>query len=111
MILGINISESPVFGEQEETDYNRHFGSVCYSPLFVFNQLGDCEGAKLRPDNVHTPTTGWRCWPPSWPATNGQACAIAIWADAAFGKPELYEYLEDPRTLNAIRLPSNEVLE
>jgi len=27
---------------------------VCYHPLFVFNQFRDCEGAKLRPGNVHS---------------------------------------------------------
>ena len=35
-------------GEQEGASYNGHFGSMCYHPLFVFNQFGDCEGAKLR---------------------------------------------------------------
>ena len=32
-------------------------------------------------------------------------------ADAAFAKPEVYEYLEERRVLYAIRLPSNEVLQ
>ena len=32
-------------------------------------------------------------------------------ADAAFAKPEVYEYLEERRVLCAIRLPSNEVLQ
>ena len=32
-------------------------------------------------------------------------------ADAAFAKPEVYEYLEERRLLYAIRLPSNEVLQ
>ena len=47
-------SESPVHGEQEGASYNGHFGSMCYHPLFVFNQFGDCEGAKLRAGNVHS---------------------------------------------------------
>ena len=46
-------SESPVDGEQKGTAYNGHLGCVCHHPLFVFNQFGDCEGAKLRPGNVH----------------------------------------------------------
>ena len=41
-------------GEQEGASYNGHFGSMCYHPLFVFNQFGDCEGAKLRAGNVHS---------------------------------------------------------
>ena len=37
--------------------------------------------------------------------------ARADGADAAFAKPEVYEYLEERRVLYAIRLPSNEVLQ
>ena len=48
VILDMDSSESPVHGEQEGASYNGHFGSTCYHPLFVFNQFGDCEGAKLR---------------------------------------------------------------
>ena len=32
-------------------------------------------------------------------------------ADAAFGKPKIYEYLEERRVFYAIRLPSNKVLQ
>ena len=39
---------SPVHGQQEGAAYNGHFECVCYHPLFLFNQFGDCEGAKLR---------------------------------------------------------------
>jgi len=41
------------------TAYNGHFGCVCYHPIFVFNQFGDCEGAMLRPGNVHS-AHDWR---------------------------------------------------
>ena len=30
-----------------------------YHPLFLFNQFGDCEGATLRPGNVHS-ADGWQ---------------------------------------------------
>ena len=48
VILDMDSSESPVHGEQEGAAYNGHFGCVCYHPIFVFNQFGDCEGAMLR---------------------------------------------------------------
>ena len=54
VILDMDSSESPVHGEQEGASYNGHFGSMCYHPLFVFNQFGDCEGAMLRAGNVHS---------------------------------------------------------
>ena len=48
LILDLDSSESPVHGAQEGAKYNGHYGSVCYHPLFCFNQFGDCEGAILR---------------------------------------------------------------
>ena len=45
------MGESPVHGQQEGAAYNGHFECVCYHPLFLFNQFGDCEGAKLRSGN------------------------------------------------------------
>ena len=48
IILDMDSSESPVYGEQEGAAYNGHFECVCYHPLFCFNQFGDCEGAVLR---------------------------------------------------------------
>ncbi len=40
-------SENPVHGEQEGAAYNGHFEMVCYHPLFLFSEFGDCEGASL----------------------------------------------------------------
>ena len=59
IVLDMDSSESPVYGEQEESAYNGHFGLKCYHPLFVFNQYGDCLKVKLRPGNVHS-ADGWR---------------------------------------------------
>jgi hypothetical protein len=53
IILDLDSSESPTFGQQEGSAYNGHFGCTCYHPLFVFNQFGDLERCMLRPDNVH----------------------------------------------------------
>jgi Transposase DDE domain group 1 len=52
LILDLDSSESPVHGKQEGARYNGHYESVCYHPLFCFNQFGDCEGALLREGNV-----------------------------------------------------------
>jgi len=49
VILDMDSSESPVHGQQEGAAYNGHFECVCYHPLFLFNQFGDCEAATLRP--------------------------------------------------------------
>ena len=59
IILDLDSSARPVHGEQEGSAYNGHFGCTCYPPLFCFNQFGDCEGARLRPGNVHS-ADGWK---------------------------------------------------
>jgi hypothetical protein len=111
VILDMDSSESPVCGDQEGTAYNSHFGSVCHHPLFVFNQFGDCEGAMLRPGNVHS-AHSWRAvLEPIAARYERTGVRRYFRADAAFARPEVYEYLEEHRCLYAIRLPSNEVLE
>ena len=111
IILDMDSSESPVHGEQEGAAYNGHFGSVCYHPLFVFNQFGDCEGAKLRPGNVHS-AHGWReVLEPIVARYERSGVRLCFRGDAAFASPEAYEYLEEHRALYAMRLPSNDVLE
>src|ERR1035437_10275573 len=54
VMLDMDSSVSPTFGDQENTAYNGHFGCICYHPLFVFNQFGDLERCALRSGNVHS---------------------------------------------------------
>jgi len=53
-MLDTDSSESPTYGEQEGSAYNRHFGCTCYHPLFMFNQSGEAERCALRQGNVHS---------------------------------------------------------
>jgi hypothetical protein len=111
VILDLDSSESPVHGQQEGATYNGHFECVCYHPLFCFNQFGDCEGAMLRPGNVHS-AEGWREFiEPIVERYLKAAMRLLFRADAAFAKPELYYYLETRQIGYAIRLPANEVLQ
>ena len=111
VILDLDSSESPVYGEQEGAAYNGHFGSVCYHPLFCFNQFGDCEGAMLRPGNVHSAQDWREVLEPIVARYERTGVRRYFRADAAFASPEVYEYLEERGFLYAIRLPSNDVLE
>ena len=111
VILDMDSSESPVHGEQEGASYNGHFGSTCYHPLFVFNQFGDCEGAMLRAGNVHS-AHRWRdVLDPILSRYGARGLRRYFRADAAFAKPDIYDYLEERRVFYAIRLPSNKVLQ
>ena len=111
VIRYMDSSESPVHGQQEGSSYNGHFESMCYHPLFVFNQFGDCEGAMLRAGNVHS-AHRWRdVLEPILSRYVETGLRRYVRADAAFAKPDIYEYLEERRVFYAIRLPSNKVLQ
>jgi hypothetical protein len=111
IILDMDSSESPVYGEQEGATYNGHFETVCYHPLFLFNEFGDCEGAMLRPGNVHSAERWREVLKPIVERYRKTGIRLLFRADAAFAKPEVYEYLEQRGIGYAIRLPANEVLQ
>ncbi len=54
VVLDMDSTEIPVYGQQEQSAYNGHFESTCYHPLLLFNREGDCLAGKLRPGNVHS---------------------------------------------------------
>ena len=111
MVLDMDSSEFPVHSNQEGSSYNGHFGSRCYHPLLVFNQFGDCEGAVLRPGNVHS-SDGWKnLLEPILDRYQDTGKRIYFRADAAFASPDVYEYLEENRILYAIRIPANQNLQ
>ncbi len=111
LILDLDSSESPVHGQQEGAKYNGHYRSVCYHPLFCFNQFGDCEGAMLRHGNVSS-ADGWReLLDPIVTRYAGSGLRKQFRGDAGFARPEIYEYLQEHGFVYAIRLPSNAVLE
>jgi hypothetical protein len=112
IVLDMDSSESPTYGEQEGSAYNGHFGCTCYHPLFVFNQLGDLlERCALRPDNVHS-AEGWReVLEPVVGRYRDKVKRRYFRGDAAFANPEVYEFLEAEGMGYAIRLPANRVLQ
>ncbi len=103
-------SESPVYGEQEGSAYNGHFGCTCFHPLFCFNQFGDCEGVLLRPGNVHSDDRWKELLEPVVNRYENKNIRKYFLGDDAFAKPEIYEYWEGEGFLYAIRLPANDIL-
>ena len=111
IVLDMDSSESPTYGEQEGSAYNGHFGCTCYHPLFVFNQLGDVEQCALRPGKVHS-ADGWRAvLEPVVARYRGSVKHLYFRGDAAFANPEIYEFLEAERIGYTIRLPANSILQ
>jgi hypothetical protein len=111
IVLDMDSSVSPTYGDQEGTAYNGHFACTCYHPLFVFNQFGDLERCALRPGNVHS-ADGWQdVLEPVVARYRGKFKRCYFRADAAFANPEVYEFLEVEDFKYAIRLPANQVLQ
>ena len=111
IVLDMDSSESPTYGEQEGSAYNGHFACTCYHPLFVFNQFGDVERCALRPGNVHS-ADGWRAvLEPVIARYRSIVKHLYFRGDAAFANPEVYELLEAEGASYTIRLPANYVLQ
>ena len=111
MILDMDSSVSPTYGDQEGSAYNGHFGCTCYHPLFLFNHMGDLERCRLRPGNVHSADSWRSVLEPVVERYKERQVRLYFRGDAAFASPDIYEYLEAEGILYAIRLPANKVLQ
>src|ERR1022692_4212645 len=111
IVLDMDSTEIPVYGQQEQSAYNGHFESTCYHPLLLFNREGDCLAAKLRPGNVHSADDWEELLLPEIERQQKLGKEVVFRADAAFAKPEVYEALEERGVKYAIRIPANGNLE
>jgi hypothetical protein len=110
IILDMDSSDSPTYGQQEGSAYNGHFGYTCYHPLFVFNQFGDVERALLRDGNVHSADNWQSVLKPIVSRYRDFNIARFFRGDAAFANPNIYRYLEAEGYFYAIRLIGNPIL-
>ena len=111
IILDMDSSDSPTYGQQEGSAYNGHFGYTCYHPLFVFNQFGDVERVLLRNGNVHSADSCLSVMEPIVSRYRDYNIARFFRGDAAFANPNMYCYLEVEGYFYAIRLIGNPILE
>jgi hypothetical protein len=111
VVLDMDSTEIPVYGQREQSAYNGHFESTCYHPLLLFNREGDCLAGKLRPGNVHSADDWEELLLPEieWQQKLGKE--VVFRADVAFAKPEIYQALEERGMKYAIRIPANDSLE
>ena len=77
----------------------------------LFNQHGDCLGAKLRPGNVHSAEDWDELLLPEIERQQAEGKQVTFRADAAFAKPEIYEAMEERGVDYVIRIPANKSLE
>ncbi|MHC4537744.1 MAG: IS1380 family transposase [Planctomycetota bacterium] len=110
IILDMDSSVSPTYGNQEGSAYNGFFECTCYHPLFCFNQFGDLERALLRNGNVHSADDWQSLLEPIVHRYRGYDLRRFFRGDAAFANPEMYRYLEAEGYFYAIRLKENPIL-
>src|SRR5689334_11665365 len=111
IVLDMDSSVSPTFGEQEGSAYNGHFGCTCYHPLFLFNQFGDLERVMLRRGNQHSAKFWRRVLLPVIARYRDLKVPKFFRGDAAFASPKLFRLLEEESYWYAIRLKANAVLD
>jgi hypothetical protein len=110
LIIDLDSTDDPAHGKQEGVAYNGHFARNCFHPLFCFTSDGDCLGARLRPGNVHSADGVLGFIKPPVERYRGWFKLFWLRGDAAFAKPEIYEYCEEHRITFFIRLPANDNL-
>jgi len=117
VILDVDTSEDPTHGQQEFAEFNTYYGRTCYLPRFLFARVaGEGEESLI---HAHLPDTHAYDADELIAALSSVVAALrARWpgvrvvlrADAWFGAPELYDWLEANRVAYAIAIPSNAVL-
>jgi hypothetical protein len=110
IILDMDSSVSPTYGNQEGTAYNGYFQCTCYHPLFCFNQYGDMEQAFLRNGNVHSADNWRNVLEPIIARYRSSNIPRFFRGNAAFADPNIYRYLEAEDYFYAIRLKGNQIL-
>jgi hypothetical protein len=111
IVLDMDSTEIPVYGQQENSAYNGHFESACCHPLLQLNREGDCPAAKPRPGRVHSVDDWEELLLPGIERQHKLGKEVVFRADAAFAKPEICEALEERGVKHAIRIPASDGLE
>jgi len=107
IVLDLDSSTSPVYGEQEGASYHSCFGRKSYHPLFCFNQYGDCLKVKLRPGNVHRAQGVIKFVEPILKYYVAKGIKTKLRADAVLAGPRLYNLCEELGVEYAISIKEN----
>lgn len=109
-ILDVDSTVDRTHGKQEGAEYNGHFRADCFHPIFVFTGEGDGLAGILRPGKVHSADGTLDLIKPLVDRYRKRFQLFWFRGDAAFAKPEIYDYCESKRVTYFIRLPKNEIL-
>ena len=110
-ILDVDSTVDPTHGKQEGSEYNGHFKSECFHPIVAFTGEGDGLAGVLRPGNVHSADGTLDLIQPLVDRYRKRFQLFWFRGDAAFAKPEIYDYCESKRVTYFIRLRTNKILQ
>jgi hypothetical protein len=113
IIIDLDASDDPAHGQQQLTFWHGYFDQQQYFPLLAFDgESGFPLGAWLRPGKAHASWGAVEALEAIVTALRTAWCdvEIVVRADAGYGVPELYEYLEENRLKFVIGYTSNAVL-
>jgi Transposase DDE domain group 1 len=107
----LDMDESSVHGQQEGSAYNGHFESVCYHPLFLFNNEGDSWRRGCGRATSTVPMTGTSCSSQRSNVSKRQASTLRFEPKRPSPSPRIYQRLEHDNVEYAIRIPAKKTLE
>ncbi|MFD1068293.1 IS1380 family transposase [Oceanobacillus locisalsi] len=114
IIFDLDSTHADTYGEQEQTKYNAHYGTVGYHPMVAFDGVtGDFLQSQLRPGNVYTSNGVVDFVRPMIEHYNEKFpwTMPFLRADSGFAVPELYDLCEKESVFYVIRLKSNSKLQ
>src|SRR5690625_3556380 len=114
LVLDIDSSNSPTYGDQYGSAFNFHYGENGYHPIFMFEgETGDCLKAALRGGSVYTSRQIVAFVGPELKRLRKKYpdIKIIIRGDSGFATPELYKLCEELGADYVIRLKANQRLQ
>lgn len=110
IILDLDSTHADTYGDQEDTAFNAHYGTIGFHPLVCFDGVtGDFIKAKLRPGNKYTSNGVVDFIKPVIKHYNEKFPETTpfLRGDSGFAVPALYELCEKESVYYVIRLKSN----
>ena len=111
IVLDMDSTEIPVYGQQEEQRVQRPLRVHLLSPAAAVQSGREPPGGETPPGDVHSADDWGELLLPEIERQQKLDKEVVFRAAAAFAKPEIYEALEERGVKYAIRIPANDSLE
>ena len=110
LVLDIDTLPIEVWGHQEGSGYNAHYGVTCFQPLVVFADTGDLLAVHLRPSANPTAKEAEDFLSPVLADAKRAGFSVCVRMDAGFANGHLMRCLDGKRVRFVIRLRTTRAL-